>query len=146
MGILADFFVAEPKQAARYARAIEEPDEGAEIRALLRPREWKAFTGLEFGTLWAILEGEPWDVKKHMLEDAEHGDDGDWWLQRFPIRLVDLLKTLGGAQLDAVLDAWAKTDELRCAPSELKPVLMDLQILAREVRDGETSLYLWGCL
>jgi hypothetical protein len=147
MGVLSDFFIATPEQAARYARCIEEEDEGQEIRTLLQPREWKRFTGLEFGTLWAILEGETWNVKKHRLAHVEHGDEGEWWLERFPPRLIQLLATLDGAQRQSALELWAKTDELRCDPGELDPVLSDLQELARRIPEtGETSLYMWGSL
>lgn len=147
MGILSHFFIATPEQAERYARWVEEKDEGAEIQAMLQPREWKRFTGLEFGTLWAILEGETWDIKKHLLEHVQHDEQGEWWLERFPPRLAELLRILDEGQRSVVLEKWAGTDELRCDPVELEPVLSDLQDLASRLQpNGNRSLYLWGSL
>jgi hypothetical protein len=146
MGILSDFFVATPEEALRYANRIEEPDEGAEIEELLDPVQYKRFTDLEISTLWAILEGNDWDVDRHALEYIEIGEDNEAWLNRFPDELTSLLAKLEPDSQAAVLEAWASTEELACDPAELQPVVDDLQRLASEAAASEKSVYLWGCL
>lgn len=146
MGIIADFFVAAPDKASRYANRIDEPDEGEEITTLLRPCEYKGFTGLEIGMLWAILEGLPWDVRRHMPKDTLLGDEGESWLERFPDALTALLSQASPAVLKSTAVSWARTEELACDPADLEPVLADLQSLAKQALEAGESVYLWGCL
>lgn len=103
MGLLSDFFVANEGEAARYADRMSEDDQGKAIALQLRPAEYKGFTDLEVGTLWAILEGKEWDADLHALESDEGGDEGDSWLFRFPDRLVQLLTHVEHSALDAAL-------------------------------------------
>lgn len=146
MGILADFFVATPDQALRYANWLDEPDEGEEIKALLRPVEYKGFTSLELGTLWAILAGVPWDVAKHMPEETYLGEEGESWLTPFPEELTSLLAEASPELLVDACTAWAKTEELACDPRHLSPVVADLQALAKRAMSEKKSVYLWGSL
>lgn len=146
MGILADFFAATPEQATRYAHRFDEPDKGSAIKKLLAPKEYQGFTGLEMGTLWALLEGEPWDIDRHMLQEILLTHEGETWLERFPDALVQRLAHATPAQLAGVLVEWAKTEELACEPSELQPVLDDLQSLARDALNSGKFVYLWGSM
>lgn len=146
MGILSDFFVANPTEALRYANRIEEPDEGDEIEELLDPAQYKRFTDLEITMLWAILEGKEWDVDRHTLEYVEIGEDSDAWLDRFPDELTMLLTRLDSGSLGPMLEKWANTEELACDPAELHPVMEDLRRLANEAIAKKKSVYLWGCL
>ncbi len=146
MGMLADFFVATPEQATRYANRNDEPDEGEEITALLNPCEYKRFTGLELGTLWAILEGVPWEVGKHMPKDTVLGTEGESWLERLPDELTHLLSKATPEALAKAGSSWANTEELTCEPADLDPVLADLQRLAQQAILSGRSVYLWGCL
>jgi hypothetical protein len=144
--MLSDFFVATPAEALRYANRIDEADDGEEIERLLQPAQYKGITGLEIGTLWAILEGREWDAEKHMPADVCLAEDGEIWLHRFPAELSQLLAHLDGAALKVTMAAWAATEELDCSPEDLKPVLEDLRSLARQAGDNGKSVYLWGCL
>ncbi len=146
MGILSDFFVANPDEALRYANRIEEPDEGDEIEELLNPVQYKRFTDIEITTLWAILEGKDWDVDRHSLEYVDLGEDNDAWLNRFPDELTALLTQVDAQSLAPVLEQWANTEELSCEAAELHPVMEDLRRLAAEAVARKKSLYLWGCL
>jgi hypothetical protein len=144
--MLADFFIADPAEALRYANRNEDADEGEEIERLLNPAQYKSITELEIGTLWAILEGTEWNVKKHMLEGIYLGDDGEAWLCRFPVALSTLLVNSNVDALDRVSVQWAKTEEIDCDPADLRPLLDDLQSLARQAGANGKSVYLWGCL
>lgn len=146
MGLLADFFVATPEQALRYAKQDAEADEGQEIRALLSPFEYKGFTGLEIGTLWAILEGSEWEVEKHMPESCFLGEESESWLEQFPAPLVQLLASASSEQLNSAADSWARTEELNRDPEEIKPVVADLQALSKRALAEGKSVFLWGCL
>ncbi|QRF62727.1 hypothetical protein [Variovorax paradoxus] len=146
MGLLSDFFVANEGEAARYADRMSEDDQGKAIALQLRPAEYKGFTDLEVGTLWAILEGKEWDADLHALESDEGGDEGDSWLFRFPDRLVQLLTHVEHSALDAALPRWADTEELQVDVAELRPVVLDLQRLAKQAIAEQKSLYLWGSL
>jgi len=141
MGILSDFFIATPEQAVRYAKRYDEPDKGNAITQLLKPLELKNLTGLEMGTLWAILEGVEWDVDKHMPEVVLHDDCSG--VERFPDELIRLLVRADKTEIESVCSAWAATEELHCSPSDVLPVLQSIQALAvRSEREGK-SLYLW---
>ncbi|TSD57041.1 hypothetical protein FFI97_023085 [Variovorax sp. KBS0712] len=146
MGLLSDFFVANEGEAARYADRMSEDDQGKAIALQLRLAEYKGFTDLEVGTLWAILEGKEWDADLHELESDEGGDEGDSWLFRFPDRLVQLLAHVEHSALDAALPRWADTEELQVDVAELRPVVLDLQRLAKQAIAEQKSLYLWGSL
>ncbi|MDR2187814.1 MAG: hypothetical protein LBE62_07135 [Azonexus sp.] len=143
MGLLADFFVATPEQAIQYAN--RDPYE-EEIRALLNPCEYKGITGLELGMLWAILEDIEWDYDKHMPRDTVLGNEGEWWLERFPDKLTLLLAQATPERLATASVAWANTEELSCDPEDIQPMLADLQQLAKQAISRDIPVYLWGCL
>jgi len=146
VGLLADFFVATPDQALHYANQADEPDDGEEIHALLQPVEYKGFTSLELGTLWAILADVPWNAKTHMVEDTFYGEEGESWLNRFPDELTSLLAAASPDLLAKVCATWAATEELACDPQHISPVLADLQVLAKRAISESKSVHLWGCL
>ncbi|QOF80066.1 hypothetical protein [Variovorax sp. 38R] len=147
MGLLSDFFVASEEEATRYADRMSEDDQGKATASHVRPAAYKGLTDLEVGTLWAILEGKEWDADLHELESDEGGDDeGDSWLFRFPDRLVQLLAHAEHSALEAALHQWAETEELQVDADELRPVVLDLQRLAKQAIAEQKSVYLWGSL
>ncbi|WP_447773364.1 hypothetical protein [Variovorax boronicumulans] len=146
MGLLSDFFVANEEEATRYADLMNEDDQGKATASHVRPAEYKGLTDLEVGTLWAILEGKEWDADLHELENDEGDDEGDSWLFRFPDRLVQLLAHAEHSALEAALHQWAETEELQVDADELRPVVFDLQRLARQAIAEQKSVYLWGSL
>lgn len=146
MGMLADFIIANPAEAMRYANRSNDPDEGREIELLLNPAQFKGITGLEIGTLWAILECSEWDVKRHIPEDIYIGEEGESWLHRFPDELTSLLANSDEGRLASASAQWAKTEELDCHSTDLLPLLENLRLLARQAAVKGQSIYLWGCL
>jgi hypothetical protein len=103
-------------------------------------------TDLTLGTLWAILEGVQWDVNKHMLESALIGEEGEFWLFRFPNDLTTLLAGASPEVLTKATNAWAKTEEMGWEPHEVSPVIDDLHGLAKRAIAEQKAVYLWGCL
>ena len=145
MGILADLFVSTPEEAIAYEAAIGT----AQIEKRYERAEYKGLTGLEFGTLWAILEGKEWDVDKHMLEEIHFGPDGETWLMKFPAELIGLLISADAAKTEAALNSWAQTEELQMngvTLEDVRPIFTDLVRLANIANTEQESLYLWGSL
>jgi len=144
--MIADFFAADAADALRYAHRGDDPDEGDGITQALAPRQYNGIGSLDIGILWAILENTAWNAKRHMPEGIRIDDDGEAWLDRFPADLTRLLADADADTLARAASAWSHTEELDCAADELRPVLDDLQTLAREALAGGKSVYLWGCL
>jgi hypothetical protein len=144
MSILADFFVATPDDAREYATPGSFRD-GA-LKARVAPAEYKSFTTVEIGTLWAILSREEWNVSRHDLIDESLEGEEESWLFRFPQPLVQLLGTATESELSLANAKWAGTEELSCSPSDLLPITLDLQRLARKSAATGNPMYLWGSL
>jgi hypothetical protein len=144
MGMLADLFVASMEDALQYEGSPY--DETGTIEKYQRV-EYKGLTGLEFGVLWAMLLGEEWDARRHMLTDVKFGEEGESWLHGFPSELVQLLGNLDDARLDAVASRWIGTEEMaNWRPQEAKQLLVDVRRLSRESLSSGNGLFLWGAL
>jgi len=147
MSILADIFVSTPEAANDYA-ASHLRGRPAHITKY-QPVEYNGLTSLEFGTLWALIAGEEWDVKKHMLEEVSYGEGNESWLCRFQSPLVGLLAGLTDADIDRFAAAWAKTEELEISGAtggDVRPIIIDLRRLAIAAQASNRGLYLWGSL
>lgn len=144
MGILADIFVTSPEHALKYEEFVRE---GNVLPPKLYERvEYTNFTDLEFGTLWAILKNEDWDVKHHMLEHIAFGEGNETWLFRFPDELVEILAAMDQSTLSRAAVAWRKTEELSYGDEDLTPVIADLKRLAMLAKSTGKGMYLWGSL
>jgi hypothetical protein len=140
MGLLTDIFVATPEDALKYESLApgELPPGRFEVV------NFKGLTDLEFGTLWAILAGEAFDMDRHALEALTPG--GETWLFGFPSAFVERLAGLGAADTTSAAAAWAATEELQWDPSETEEVLVELVRLARRSKSTSKGLYFWGSL
>jgi hypothetical protein len=147
MGILADIFVATPEAANEYA-ASQLRGRPAHI-AKYQPAEYKGLTALEFGTLWALIAEEGWDVNKHMLEELSYGAGNESWLCRFPPPLVGLLVGVTDVNIERYAAAWAQTEEMEMSAatlSDVRPIIVDLRRLAIAAQASGQDMYLWGSL
>lgn len=142
MGILADVFVATPDDALRYEDVFMDEGDMSPFERV----EYNGFTSLEFGTLWAIVDGVEWDVARHTLSMVRAGDEGETWLERFPEDLVTSLAAVSEPSIAKIADAWGKTEELQCDGAELRPVIDDLRRLAQSSKRSGKGMYLWGSL
>ena len=144
MGLLCDLFVADKNAALSYADMARE---GAPDRAEgLSVREFKGLTSLEFGTLWAILEKQEWDVDRHMLIDVAFGEGNESWLHQFQDEYVGLLAALDADAMQAAAQEWAQSEELDCDAEAVLPVVQALVELSREAISQRKELYMWGSL
>ena len=129
MGLLADIITASDIEADAYFQTQS-------VAALASPDcrlEFKGLTGLEFGSLWSIIENEEWEVSKHMLKEVRFGEGGESWLMEFPVELVKILAALDNDVLSDLATAWSKTEELEYSTAEdLLPIIVGLKALASQ--------------
>lgn len=144
MGMLCDLFVNTREEALAYEKTTA-GDRNARI-ARFSPVELKGLTTLEFGTLWAILTDETWDVDKHMLLDIAFGDGHESWLHQFQDEYVRVLSTLDAQAIESAADAWSKTEELSTSAANIRPVIEALVRLSRDATSRNLGLYMWGSL
>jgi hypothetical protein len=147
MGILADLFVATPDLANDYAMS-QLRSRAAHIKRYA-PVEFRGLTFLEFGKLWAVLAGEKWQLKAHMLQMVDFGDGHESWLCRFPDTFVGLLVSIPDSKVDEYAAAWARTDELSASgftPQDTRKIIVELVRLANQARSTQSEMYLWGSL
>jgi hypothetical protein len=139
MAILTDIFVSSPADAQRY-ESMRPKRSGGPFELV----QFKGLTNLEFGTLWAIIEGEKFDFDKHGLESLAPQEET--WLFRFPTRYVQELAALTPAAIEDVASTWADTDELQWSASEAKKVIVQLVRLAKLASSPSKGLFFWGSL
>jgi hypothetical protein len=141
MGILCDLFVSTKEDALVYESTFESEQHGR-----FSPAEFKGFTSLEFGTLWAILTNEEWDVHKHRLLDVDFGSDHESWLCEFPEEYVQVLSRTDSDAIKRAAQAWSETEELSCSAEDVRPVIDTLVQLSRRALSRNEGLYMWGSL
>jgi hypothetical protein len=167
MGILCELFVSTPRNALRFEKRLEEATRPAYERS-----DAKGLTPLAFETLWSILLGEPFDPRRHQLEDLYFGSHlrsgfgklrqrllvwkaiaksllgaevGDSWLHRFPATYVTALAELNDTSLQSAAAQWAQTEELRRrTEADAQHVLNELRRLAIHAVSHRQQLFLWG--
>ncbi|QEI06333.1 hypothetical protein FXN63_11190 [Pigmentiphaga aceris] len=144
MGLLCDLFTADHDAALAYAHKAAQ---GADNRSEgVSVREFKGLTSLEFGTLWAILEKQEWDVDRHMLIDVAFGEDNESWLHQFQNEYLRLLAALDAEGMQAAAQEWGASEELNCEAEAILPVVRALVELSGEALTQGKGLYMWGSL
>jgi hypothetical protein len=144
MGLLCDLFVTTRDDALLYETCLRQDEEAR--RRKYSPLEFKRLTSLEFGTLWAILEGKSWDPARHMLIDVAFGDDNQSWLHEFQAEYVLLLSTRQSNDVKRIAAMWAATEEINGTPDDVIPIIEALVSLARKAMSEKRGLYMWGSL
>ena len=146
MGMIADFFVATPAEAQRYASMDEDDWEAS--RALER-LEAKGFTCLSMGMLEADLLGVDWDVDKHMLANFAHPDPESeevWAVDVFSPGYVSLLVDTPEARVQAALATWRAREEMAgLSEAFAREFMGNLRRLAASARAQGKGLYLYNC-
>jgi len=135
MSILTELFIAPDSVATTYGHRSAGQFTGAQLGGL---------TNLEFETLWAILEGTPWDVNKHSLSEVASTESS--WTFQFPQGYMDTLSRLDAKAIAPAAAAWARTDELAGTRADLEPVIRQLVGLAQTAAKQGQGLFLWTAL
>ena len=144
MGLIADFFVASPSDALRYASFVKAGDTIPEEP--IEKCEYKNYTNLSLGLLWAALRNETWNVECHDLVVVNIADDGGSWLFRFPDEFVSLITNIDEGAVKRIAGAWADHVDVPGDGPDNEPVLLDLKRLATHAQQQGRQLYLWGSL
>ena len=143
MGLLSDFIAATPEHAFQYETFVPYGDR------VLPDHFWRAhyknFTPLALEMLWAILRNDRPDAGPRKLEAVSHAD-GKTWLFRFPDELARLIAGLDETTADQIARAWERCGEVKSSSDELRPILLDLNHLAKQAQRSGCSLYLWVSL
>jgi len=144
MGLLADFVVTSPSDALQYASLLRE---GNSLPAQRFERcEYKNYTPLSLGLLWALLANEKLDAKRHKLETVRIADGGHTWLLRFPDEFTKLIADVDEQLIRRIAHTWANEDDVPGDGEDNVPVLKDVKRLAIQAQIKGHNLYLWGSL
>jgi hypothetical protein len=140
MGVLSDFYISTPERALAYDdESLDWPEDD---RA-----QFKGLTPLECSTLWCILQGIPWDVQ--LMDEFEcllEPGDGERFIHRLPTNFIYILASLDASKIAAASEQWAATEEIACAPDEIRSVIEELARLAKAAEGSNRSVYVWNCL
>jgi hypothetical protein len=167
MGILCELFVATRRNAMKFESRLDAAEPPIYERA-----EAKGLTSLEFETLWAILQREDFDPRRHWMEDLYFGshnrstlgrlrtkvliwkamlqsllgkDVGSSWLHRFPKAYVSRLAELKDAEIPYIAATWSKTEEMASRKSvDLEELLRTLRRLANAAESSKRQMFVWG--
>lgn len=143
MSLLSDFYVAPPKQAARYDTDRTSVPDSERV-------EFKGLTYYECANLWAILQqSEPTPEHSDAFESVLVVDGGQRLINRFPPDFVTRLASLDATGSAAAADKWIQTGELAymsCGASDVLPIIEALSRLARSAEQSGRALYLWMCV
>ena len=139
MGVLADIYVSrDDKEAITYDTT---PD------AFVDRRQFGNFTMLELSILWAIMRRVEWHVA--MLDEFPElleQDGGERSINRLPKVMTESLARMAPEEILAFSMKWAATDELRCQPGDVQPIIEGLVQLSSVASARSGSVYLWNCV
>lgn len=146
MGSLAEFFVATPAEAQRYAHRHEEDDEGEAIEDALQPQPLRGLESLVLGQLWAILAGETFEYARHQVPEQMLDEDGSQWLGQLPDAMVHRLAQADEAAVSQAAVQWAANPCMNSCAEVLVPCIQTLRTLAGKALAEGKGLHYWGCL
>ncbi len=144
MGLLTDFVIASPSEAAAICAAEGEHAERWPCVQLKRVDTVKLSTlaaELGVGQVAAALEGDD----QLVFSRSEEGP----WVFHLPESLTAALAALPPEEVAGVAERWGKHEELVLdgwEPADVVEVVEQLRALAARARDGGKQLLLWMCL
>jgi hypothetical protein len=106
--------------------------------------EAKTVSSVSIATLGATLDVGTYDELVERIEgpQAAHGETG---IDQVPGELRDALAA--SADLDAVAVRWGATDEMAdWQATDVRKVIGDLSLLARQAREADQQLWFWWSL
>lgn len=139
MGVSAELYVSgNDQEAAQYDLHPESfPD----------CERYRGFTDLELSTLWAKLRGTPWDVA--LMDEFPNillVDGGERSIHRLPSAMVIDVANLTPTQISSLSAQWAATDELRCRPEDVQPIIEGLVRLAQKAVHDRRNIYFYNAV
>jgi hypothetical protein len=138
MGVLADLYLSrDDGEAIQYAGSQD---------SFADREQYGNFTELELSTLWAGMRDIKWDVSlcDHFSQILVE-DGGERMIVRVPAKMTAELAALTSAQIASNAMKWAATDEMKCHPADVQPLIEGLVRLAKKASESGRNIYLWNC-
>ena len=138
MSLLADIYISSDSEAVKYDTT---PNQFA-ARV-----QYTGFSPLELSTLWAAMRNEQWNVALMKQFDCLlQKDGGERLIHKLPSAMVTDLAKFNSEQIQAAAAKWAATDELKCKPSDVQPIIESLVNLSQQAIQKSQNIYLWNCV
>ena len=139
MGVTADIYLSrDDNEAIQYNASPDSfPDR----------EQYGNFTALELSTLWAGMRNIKWDV--NLLDDFRNvftQDEGERLICRLPAAMTAELARLTPNEISSNAGKWAATDEMKCDPADVEPLIEGLVSLAKKAAESGRNVYLWNCV
>ena len=134
MGVLADLYVS--RNDAEAISYDSEPSNFADRE------QFTSFTELELSTLWSLMRAVEWDVS--MLKEFSEvfqESNGERAIFRLLNTMTEGLSRLTVEQVSNLATSWAATEELACAPDDVKRIILGLMRLAGRASATGRSVY-----
>ena len=140
MGILSDFFLADPTPVPSY-------DGGAEFDASDKC-QYTELTALQAGQILAVLRGHKYVADMIREFELVTPDDAEDWTMSVPQDMVDALARVQTERIPPLADQFAQAtkEELGWSPDDFATVITELSALARRAIATNKKMYLWNSL
>jgi hypothetical protein len=144
MGLLTDFFIADPADIETLDISRSPIGEFAAI-------EGKRTDPVKIVRLQCCIDGSTFEERMPQLNEMlvrEAAEDGPW-IYRVPPALCEALASARAADLDRYGRAWAATEEWTLdggTPAEIVPYLGQIAQLASRAKAEQMSLFIWTSL
>ena len=140
MGILSDFFIANPSPVPKYegGEGIDDADKC----------QFKGLTPLQGGQFLAVLRGQEYTVDMISEFKLVTPEDAEDWTMSVPQDFVAALAKLEPDEIPKLAGKFAEAtaEELGWSPDDFVPIISDLSALARRAIGNRKTMYLWNCL
>lgn len=138
MSLLADLYICrDDAEALKYDS----------VPSHFQDREqYTSFTVLELSTLWSLMRAVEWDDS--LLDEFPTvlmQDDGARSIFRLPSAMTEALAQTTTDQVSTLARDWAATEELACAPGDVKPIIQGLTRLAQRAMGTGRNIF-WNCV
>lgn len=140
MGILSDFFIADPSACRSYG--------GGDDFDSTDKCQFKGLTALQGAQFLAALRGGHFAVEMIREFELVTPDDADDWTVSVPQDMVEALARIRMDEIVAVADQFAQvtSEELGWSRDEFVPIVTELTALSRRAIETNKQMYLWNCL
>ena len=102
------------------------------------------FASITLAELWAFMQDRNYDMDLHEeFVELVNEDDGEFIVARFPSDFVSRLATINGAQQDALVERWSKTDENERLPESMVRQMFDEMVnMAKKAKASNRNVYI----
>jgi hypothetical protein len=139
MSVLADLYVS--RNDAEAISYDSEPSKFADRE------QFTSFTVLELSTLLSLMREVEWDVSLlKEFPEVFQKNNGERAIFRLPNTMTEALSLLAVEQVSNLATSWAATEELACAPDDVKSIILGLMQLTGRASATGQNVYFWNCV